>query len=186
MSNLAIDLQGEYAFYDQSTLWQEELRRREVPSSWILGQRIYANHSRGLFRTSIVESAVVAGSTIRLKVEGITPYAPLVIISGRLNEEPLEPFGKTIIPYEEALDAIVQIPPDIEGGTYVFFAQQWELGGSPAYPGGSLIYPSSVSSLEVQPRLDEEAFWQSFEPWSKEDADEVRENIKRSKERLQS
>ena len=59
----------------------------------------------------------------------------------------------------------------------VFFGQQWEPGGQPAYEGGSLIYVSKMSTLEVRPRIDEDAFWESFEPWSEEDAEEVRENI---------
>ena len=83
-----------------------------------------------------------------------------------------------IIPYEESLDGLIQIPPDAEGGTYVFLAQQWEPGGQPAYAGGSLIYASSVSSVEVRPRIDEETFWESFEPWSEEDAEEIMKNVR--------
>jgi hypothetical protein len=132
----------------------------------------------------VTEKNVVAGSSIRLKVEGITPYAVLALISGRLDGDPLEPFGRIVVPYEESLDAVVRIPPDAEGGTYIFFAQQWEPGGAPAYPGGALIYPSGAASVQVQPRIDDEAFWKSFRPWSKEDAEEIRENIRRSRERL--
>ena len=152
MSSLAIDLHGEYAFYDQPERWQAELRERGVPSTWQLGQSIFANHSRGRFRTEVSEKTVLAGSMVHLRVVGITPYAVLAIISGRLDHSPLEPYGRIIIPYEESLDAIVHIPPDAEGGTYVFFAQQWELGGEPAYPGGSLIYPSKASSVVVRER----------------------------------
>jgi hypothetical protein len=61
------------------------------------------------------------GATVRVKVEGITSLAPLAILSGRLNGDPLKLFGKTIVPYEES-----RIPPDAEGGTYIFLARQWE------------------------------------------------------------
>jgi hypothetical protein len=152
VSNLAIDLHGEYAFYDQPERWQAQLRKHEVPSRWNLGQRIFANHSSGRFRTEVAEKTVRAGSIVHLKVKGITPYAVLAIVSGRLDNSPLEPYGRIIIPYEESLDAIVHIPSDAESGIYVFFAQQWELGGEPAYPGGSLIYPSKASSVWVRER----------------------------------
>jgi hypothetical protein len=150
VTSLAIHFRGEYAFYDQPERWQAELREREVPSTWQLGQRILTNHSRGRFRTEVAEKTVTAGSTVHLRVVGITPYAVLAIMSGRLDHTPLEPYGRIIIPYEESLDAIVHIPPDAEGGTYIFLAQQWELGGEPAYPGGSLIYPSNASSVVVR------------------------------------
>jgi hypothetical protein len=38
--------------------------------------------------------------------------------------------------------------------------------------------------VHVRPHIDEEAFWESFEPWSEEDAEEVRENIRRFREGL--
>jgi hypothetical protein len=183
--NLAVDLRGKYAFLDQPERLERELRERPVPSRWILGQMIFGNYSSGRFRTSVAEKTVLVGDIVHLKVDGITPYAVLAIISGRLDSEPLQPFGRMIVPYEDSLDVIVRIPPEAEGGTYVFFAQQWESGAQPAYPGGALIYPSSVASLEVRPRINEEAFWQSFEPWSEDDANEVRKNIRRFRQRLQ-
>jgi hypothetical protein len=185
VSSLAVDLQGEYVFLDQPERLERELKERRIPDSWILGQMILSNYSSGRFRTSVAEKTVLAGDSVHLKVEGITPYAVLAIVIGRLDSEPLQPFGRMIVPYEDSLDAIVHIPPKAEDGTYVFFAQQWELGGQPAYPGGRLIYPSSAASLEVRPRIDEEAFWGSFEPWSEDDANEVRENIRRFRERFQ-
>jgi hypothetical protein len=115
---------------------------------------------------------------VRLRVEGITPFAPLAIISGRLDGEPLSLFGKVIVPYEDALDALVSLPPDAEGGTYLFLAQQWEPGGQPAHSGGSLVYPSSATSVEVRPRIDDEKFWESFEPWPEEDAEEIMRNVR--------
>ena len=183
MDSLAIDWRGEYASYDKPEDWLPKLEERKI-SPWILGQMILANHNEGRFRTHVAEEAVMAGSAVRLKVEGITPLAPLAILSGRLNYDPLGLFGKVIIPYEESLDALIQIPPDAERGTYVFFAQQWEPGGQPAYAAGSLIYASGISSVEVRPRIDEETFWSSFEPWSEEDAEEIRENIRRARKRL--
>jgi hypothetical protein len=74
---------------------------------------------------------------------------------------------------------LARVPEDAEAGTYLFFAQQWEPDGQPAYPGGSLIYPSSVASVKVRQRASDEAFWRSFEPWPEEDAEAVRENIRR-------
>lgn len=139
---------------------------------------IFARHNEGGFRTHAVEQAIPAGSSVQLKVEGITPLAPLAILSGRLNSEPLSLFGKVIVSYAEELDALIGIPPDTEGGTYVFLAQQWEPGGQPAYPGGSLIYPSSATSVEVRPYVDEEGFWESFEPWGEEEAEEILRNAR--------
>lgn len=185
MGALAIDFQGEYAFLDQSERLQADLSDRSIPSRWQLGQMILNNHSSGQFRTRVVEQEVIAGSSVRLVIEGITPYAVLAIVSGRLDNGPLEAFGRIVIPYEASLDAVVRIPPDAAEGTYIFFAQQWEPGGTPGYPGGSLIYPSGTASLKVHPRIDDEAFWESFQPWSPEDAEEVRENIRQSRERLQ-
>jgi hypothetical protein len=177
MSSLAVDWQGEYAAYDRPEDWLPELGKRGV-SAWILGQMIRASHNEGRFRTSTVERSAVAGSTVRLRVEGITPLAPLAVISGRMDGEPLSLFGKVVVSYEETLDALVGLPPDSEGGTYVFLAQQWEPGGQPAYPGGSLIHPSSATSVEVRPHIDDEKFWESFEPWSEEDAEEIMRNVR--------
>ena len=183
MGSLAIDWRGEYASYDRPEDWLPKLEERKV-SPWILGQMILANHNEGRFRTHVAEETVLAGSSARLRVEGVTPLAPLAILSGRLSGGPLDLFGKVIIPYQENLDALVQIPPDAARETYVFFAQQWEPGGQPAYAGGSLIYASGISSVEVRPRIDEETFWSSFEPWPEEDAEEIRENIRRAREGL--
>ena len=183
MSSLAIDWQGEYASYDEPQRWLPEFERRGV-SSWKLGQRILANHNAGRFRVCVANSTVTVGSTIRLTVEGITPLAPLAILSGRLDSDPLKLFGKVVVPYEETLDALARIPSDAESGTYVFLAQQWEPGGQPGYAGGSLLYASNVSPVEVRPHIDEEKFWNSFEPWPEEDAEEIRENIRRAREGL--
>lgn len=184
MSSLAIDWRGQYASYERPEDWLPEFERRRL-SPWILGQMIHASHNEGRFRTRVEERTVIPGSSLQLKVEGITPLAPLAILTGRLNGEPLELFGKVIVPYVEELDALVNIPPDAESGTYMFFSQQWEPGGQPAYPGGSLIYPSSAASVEVRPRVDDQTFWQSFEPWPEEDAEEVLENVRRARENPQ-
>lgn len=183
MSSLAIDWRGDYVPYDEPERWLPELKRRRL-SPWIVGQMVFANHNEGRFRTRAAQETVLAGRATQLKVEGITPLAPLAILSGRLNGSPLELFGKVIIPYRESLDALVSIPADAEGGIYLFLAQQWEPGGQPAYPEGALIYPSSVSSVEVRPYIDEEKFWSSFKPWPEEDAEEIRENIRRAREGL--
>jgi len=124
---------------------------------------------------------VAAGSTVHLKIDGITPLAALAIVSGQLNGRPPEAFGRIIVPFEESLDALIAIPEDAEGGTYIFFGQQWEPYGKPAYEGGTLIYPSSVSTVQVRSRVDEEDLWNSFEPWPEEDAEKVRENIRRTR-----
>ncbi len=144
---------------------------------------ILAAHNEERFRTYVAEKTVTAGSTAQLRVEGITPLAPLAILSGRLNGGPLNLFGKVIVSYIEQLDALINIPPDAESGTYVFLAQQWEPGGQPAYPGGSMIYPSSATSVEVRPHIDEETFWESFEPWPEEDAEELMKNVRLLRER---
>ena len=183
MSSLAIDWRGEYAPYDKPEDWLPELKKRQL-SSWILGQMIFANHNEGRFRTRAAEKTIVAGSTVRLKVEGITPLAPLAILSGRLDGDPLELFGKAVISYAEELEALINIPQDAEGGTYLFFAQQWEPSGQSGYAGGSLIYASGVSSVEVRPYVDDKTFWESFEPWPEEDAGQIRENIRRAREGL--
>jgi hypothetical protein len=117
---------------------------------------ILGNHSSGRFRARVEEDVVMAGSVVRLKMSGITPLAALAIISGRLNDGPPEAFGRIVVPFEESLDALVSIPEDAESGTYVFFGQQWELGGRPAYKGGSLIFPSRMASVEVRSRADVE------------------------------
>jgi hypothetical protein len=183
MSSLAIDWQGEYAPYDKPEDWLPELEESGL-SPWILGQMIFANHNEGRFRTHTAEKTAMAGSSVQLKVEGITPLAPLAILSGRLNGDPLDLFGEVIIPYKDSLGALVNISPDAESGVFVFLAQQWEPGGQPAYPGGALIYASSVVSVEVRPHIDEETFWKSFESWPEEDAEEIRENIRRAREGL--
>lgn len=188
MSGLAIEeLRGEYAFYDERDRWvpryERQIETRGL-TPYQIGQLINNNHSRGRFRAEVAERAAVAGSVVRLRLEGVTPYAPLAIVTGRLDGPPPEAFGRILVPFEETLDALVRIPEDADGSTYVFLGQQWEPGGQPAYPGGSVIHPSAVASVEVRPRIDEEAFWSSFEPWSKEDADEVRENIRRFREGL--
>ena len=114
---------------------------------------ILASHNEGRFRTRAAEEVVTAGSAVRLKVEGVTPLAPLAILSGRLNGDPLSLFGRVVVSYEESLDALIGIPSDAESGTYVFLAQQWEPGGQPGYAGASLLYASSVSSVEVRPHM---------------------------------
>ncbi len=177
MSSLAIDWQGEYASYDEPERWLPELEKRGV-SPWLLGQKILANHNAGRFRTHVVDKTVAAGSTIRLRVEGIAPLAPLAVLSGRLNGDPLDLFGKVVVPYEETLDALVRVPQDAESGTYVFLAQQWEPGGQPGYEGGSTLYASNVNSVEVRPHIDEEKSWKSFEPWPEEDAEEIMKNVR--------
>lgn len=176
MSDLAVDWEGEYALYEHPEHWLPELEKSRL-SAWILGQRISASHNEGRFRTQVLDKSVVAGSAVRSKVQGITPLAPLAILSGRLDGDPLDLFGKVIVPYAQELDALISIPPDAEGGTYVFLTQQWE-------PGGSMNFPSSATSVEVRPRVDDKAFWESFEPWPEDIAEEVRENIRQARKRL--
>ncbi|MBA3475092.1 MAG: hypothetical protein H0T57_18030 [Rubrobacter sp.] len=188
MSGLAIEeLQGEYAFYDEPDRWvpkyERQIERRRL-TPYQIGQMIFGNHRAGRFRAEVAEKTTVAGSAVRLKLEGVTPYAPLAIITGRLDGPPPEAFGRIVFPFEETLDVLIRIPEDAESGTYIFFGQQWEPGGQPAYPGGGLIYLSAVASVEVRPHIDAEAFWGSFEPWSKQEGDEVRENIRRFREGL--
>lgn len=183
MNDLAIDWQGKYSPYDKPEEWLPELEKRSL-SSWILGQMIFASHNERRFRTRAAEDAVLAGSGIRLRIEGITPLAPLAILHGRLNEGPLDLFGKVVVPFEEKLDALVNLASEASPGTYVFLAQQWEPGGQPAYPGGSLIYASSVASVEVRPYIDDDAFWKSFEPWPEDLAEEVRENIRQTRKKF--
>ena len=182
------DLQGEYAFYEDRDRWvpryQRQIEQRRL-TPYQVGQGIFGNHHSGRFRTDAEPQSVIAGSTVKLRIRGITPYGPMAVIGGRLDGPPAEAFGKIVMPFEESLDALVRIPEDAEAGLHVFFSQQWEPEGTPAYPGGRLIYLSTMVSVEVHTRVDEGTFWQSFEPWSKEDADNVRENIRRSRERLQ-
>lgn len=188
MGSLTIEsLEGEYAFYDEPAKWvpryEQKIQRRRL-TPYQVGQMILGNHRTGRFRAEVAEKTAIAGSVVRLKLEGVTPYAPLAIIAGRLDGPPPKGFGRIVLPFEEMLDALVRIPEDAEGGTYTFFGQQWELGGQPAYEGGSLIYVSKMSTVEVRPSVNEEAFWESFEPWPEEDAEEVRENIRRMRRNL--
>lgn len=140
-----INWKGEYSPYDRPEDWLPEMEKRNL-SPWILGQMVFASHNERRFRTRVAEDAVVAGSGIRLRVEGITPFAPLAILHGRLNGEPLDLFGEVIVSYAEELDALIYLAPDSSPGTYVFLAQQWEPGGQPASPGGSLIFASGAAS----------------------------------------
>ena len=182
MAELALELQGEYTSYadydDNRDRWIPVLKERGL-SPWILGQMIFDNHSSGRFRAQAAEEEVVAGSPVRLRVEGITPYCPLAIVSGRLDGPPPKAYGEIVFPFEDSLDVLARVPEDAEAGTYLFFAQQWEPDGQPAYPGGSHIYPSSVASVKVRQHVDDETFWRSFEPWPQQDAEAVRENIRR-------
>lgn len=185
------NLEGAYTPYENVEGWVPVLAHRNI-TPWIVGQQIFANHRSGNFRTEAKEDSAVAGSRVHLRISGITPLAALAILGGRMNNGPPETFGRIVVPFEDSLDVLTRIPEDAEGGTYAFFAQQWEVGvdregrpaGLPAYPAGSLIYVSKISTLEVRPRVDEEAFWKSFEPWSEEDAEEVRENIRRMRRNL--
>ncbi len=183
MAELALEFQGEYTTYqnfdENRDRWIPQLKERGL-TPWILGQMIFNNHNSGHFRTRAAEEVVVAGSSLRLKTEGITPYCPLAIVTGRLNGPPPRAFGQILFPFEESLDVLAYVPEDAEAGTYLFFAQQWEPDGQPAYPGGSLIYPSSVASVEVRARVEDKDFWQSFKPWPEEDAEQVRESIRRA------
>ena len=188
MGSLTIEnLEGEYAFYDERDKWmpryERQIETRRL-TPYQVGQRIFARHRSGHFRAEVAEKATIAGSAIRLKLEGVSPYAPLAIMTGRMDGPPPKASGRIVFPFQETLDALIRIPEDAEGGIYIFFGQQWEPGGQPAYPGGALIYPSAVASVHVRPHIDEEAFWESFEPWSEEDAEEVRENIRRFREGL--
>ena len=140
---------------------------------------IFANHTSGRFRTLAIEERIVAGSIVRLKIEGITSFCPLAVVSGLLNGPSPEAYGEIVVPFEDSLDVLARVPESAEAGTYVFFAQQWEPGGEPAYPGGRLIYPSSVASVNVRARADDKTFWNSFDPWPEADAETIRENIRR-------
>lgn len=177
MSDLAANWEGEYALFEHPEDWLPELEKSRL-SPWLLGQMIFASHNEGRFRTRASEKRLATGSSVRLSVEGVTPLAPLAILSGRLDGEPLELFGKVTVPYREELDALVSIPREAEGGTYIFLAQQWEPGGRSAYPGGAAIYSSSATSVEVRPYVDAEEFWRSFEPWGEEEAEEILRNAR--------
>jgi len=192
MSNLAIEnLQGAYAPYEEPERWAPQFEERKI-SPYRVGQYILENHRSGNFRTETAKDSAVAGSRVHLKISGITPLAALAILGGRLNNGPPEALDKIVVPFEDSLDVLARIPEDAEAGTYAFFAQQWEIGvyrqgqlaGLPAYPGGSLIYVSKICTLEVRPHTDDEAFWESFQPWPEEDAEEVRENIRRMRRNL--
>lgn len=182
MEDLAIIWEGRHSPYDKPEDWLPELENRNL-SPWILGQMIFASHNERRFKTRAVEDAVVAGSSVRLRIEGVVPLAPLAILHGRLNGEPLDLLGEAVVPYEEKLDALVNLPPEASPGTYVFLAHQWE-PGRPACPGGSSIYSSSAASVEVRPYMDDEAFWSSFEPWPEDLAEEVRENMRQARKGL--
>lgn len=184
MAELALEFSGEYTTYgdfdENRELWVPRLKERGL-TPWILGQMIFGNHSSGRFRTRAAEGDVVAGSPLRLVVEGITPYCPLAIVSGRLDGPPPKAFGQILFPFEESLDVLARVPEDAEPGTYLFFAQQWEPDGRPAYPGGSLIYPSAVASAEVRAHVDDEAFWRSFEGWREDEAEDIRQSVRRAR-----
>ncbi len=70
---------------------------------------IFAKHNKGGFRTQVAEKVVTVGSTVQLKVEGITPVIPFAILSDRLNGDTLDLFGEVIVPYKERLDALVSL-----------------------------------------------------------------------------
>ncbi|MGH3090695.1 MAG: hypothetical protein ACRDSJ_25735 [Rubrobacteraceae bacterium] len=176
MNDLAIDWEGKYSPYDRPEDWLPEVEKRGL-SPWILGQRILASHNERRFRTRAVQETVRVGSGIRLRIEGVTSLAPLAILHGRLNEEPLDLFGGVVVSYEEELDALINLSPEASPGTYIFLAQQWE-------PGGASIYASSAASVEVRPHIDDETFWNSFEPWPEDVAEEVRENIRQARKRI--
>jgi hypothetical protein len=182
VAELALQFEGEYTTYqdfDQNReRWIPALKERGL-TPWILGQMIFARHANGSFRTLAAAEEIAAGDSLRLRIEGITPYCPLAIVSGRLDGPPPEAFGEILFPFEDSLDVLARVPGDAEAGVYVFFGQQWEPDGQPAYPGGSLIYPSAIASVRVRPLVQDEAFWQSFEPWPEGDAEDVRENIRR-------
>jgi len=148
---LTIDLYDKNAFSDDPEPVVAD------PTLWQLDQRMLGNYSSGRFRTSVAQETALAGSSVRLKVEGITPNAVLAIIGGRLDDGPLEAL-KIVVPHEASLDGDVYIPRDAEGGTYIFCAQQWAPRQPPAYVGGSSIYISKTTSIEVQSRNDSEEF----------------------------
>lgn len=76
MAELALELQGEYITYrdfdENRERWIPRIEERGL-SPWILGQMIFGNHSSGRFRTRVADENIVAGSSLRLKIEGITP-----------------------------------------------------------------------------------------------------------------
>lgn len=169
VSSLIVEnLQGDYAAYEEVGRWEHKFSERNI-SPQRVGQQILTNHRLGSFRVEAAEDSVIAGSLVHLKISGITPLAALVILGGRLNDGPPEALGKIIIPFKDSLDVLTRIPEDAQGGTYVLFAQQWEVfvdrqgivHGLPAYPGGSLIYVSKISSVEVRSEAGEEG-----SPWT--------------------
>ncbi len=91
MAGLALELQGEYTTYEDfdenRERWGPFLKDRGL-SPWILGQMIFGNHDSGRFQTLAAEKSIIAGSPVRLKIEGVTPYCPLAILSGRLVDHP--------------------------------------------------------------------------------------------------
>lgn len=178
MDNLAIDLDGEYAFYEDRERWFPKAKERGL-TPWIIGQMVFGNHEEGRFRARVAEESAATGTSLHLRIEGITKFAALAIVNGRLDGPPPKAFGKILIPFEESLDALIHVPENAEEGTYVFFAQQWEPDGQPAYPGGSLIYPSTIASVKIRHRTDDEAFWESFESWPEDEAEAVRHSIQR-------
>jgi hypothetical protein len=167
VSSLIVEnLEGEYAFYDEYDQWASKLAEWET-AFYAVGNRIASNYHAGRFRTEVAKDPAVSGLRVRLKVSGITPLGALVILGGRLNNGPPESLGKIVVPFEDSLDVLTRIPEDAEGGTYVFFAQQWEIWvdregkpvGLPAYPGGTLVYVSRMSSVEVYTQTDEKGNW---------------------------
>lgn len=163
MGSLAMDVRGEYVYRDQHDLWEPKLEQRMKLglTQYQLGQIMLSNHRQGRFRIEVSQDTVAAGSRLHVKIRGITPFAALTIVSGRLDDGPPEAFGRIIVPFEESLDAMISIPKDAESGTYVFFGQQWEPYGQVAHEGGSLIYLSKISSVEVRSLTDEES-----SPWT--------------------
>lgn len=163
VSSLTVEnLEGEYAFYDRPDEWTPKFAEWQT-SFYAVGTRIDSNHRSGRFRTEVANDSAVSGSRVHLKISGITPLGALAILGGRLDNGPPESLGKIVVPFKDSLDVLTRIPEDAEGGTYVFFAQQWEVRvnaqgkpvGLPAYPGGSLVYVSKMSSVEVYPPTDE-------------------------------
>ena len=68
--------------------YERQIERRRL-TPYQVGQIIFGNHRAGRFRAEAAEKTTVAGSAVRLKLKGVTPYAPLVIITGRLDGPPL-------------------------------------------------------------------------------------------------
>ena len=68
MSDLAVNWEGEYALYERPEDCLPELEKSRR-STWILGQTILASHNEGRFRTRASEKRLVAGSSVRLRLE---------------------------------------------------------------------------------------------------------------------